>query len=567
METQVKEKPSVRRWTIAVKAVLFLAIGVVLFFWLQKLFVPNDLYYRLKIDYFSTQQEDDDLQVLLTGSSHMAQGVFPMQMYEENGILSYNVATSSQNIEGSYYLLEQALNRHDYQVFVLDVSGLFFSEDSGKNSLPKMRFVLDAMPLTWDKVEAAQTYANLMGEDHAVNFWSVIFPILQYHGRWDELSISDFANQMGSADFFDKGGLISPYTVGGTWTEESMNQVAEAMLQSDTAITVTYDNGAESVSAEADTLYSDEITQENLDWLLKIQALCQQHNCELLLVKVPCIFGPNTEWSSWTEQRSQTMKEVAQTYGMEFLDLLYDVDLGIDVAQDCKDGGAHLNYKGAQKVTAFLGAYLKEHYGLEERTNDDFAQSLQSYHQLTQVADRVMTTDMVEYLTELTEHRDDLVIALSVGGDVQGGLNPVERRALQKLGLQLDFETSPAYRDSYVAVLDGGSVVYESASNREITYSYETDSGTTLELNSQGFLVGDSASITVDGQILSSGSGLNLVVLDRASGLPVDGVRFATCFAEADNANHEAIRDVLNTGTMFWAYEAYLMHLEGGLSF
>lgn len=55
METQVKEKPSVRRWTIVVKAVLFLAVGIVLLFWLQKLFVPNDLYYRLKIDYFSTQ--------------------------------------------------------------------------------------------------------------------------------------------------------------------------------------------------------------------------------------------------------------------------------------------------------------------------------------------------------------------------------------------------------------------------------------------------------------------------------------------------------------------------------
>ena len=41
-----------------------------------------------------------------------------------------------------------------------------------------------------------------------------------------------------------------------------------------------------------------------------------------------------------------------------------------DWTTDTKDAGSHLNLSGAQKATAYLGAYLKEHYDLPDRRLD-----------------------------------------------------------------------------------------------------------------------------------------------------------------------------------------------------
>ena len=44
--------------------------------------------------------------------------------------------------------------------------------------------------------------------------------------------------------------------------------------------------------------------------------------------------------------------------------------LGIDWASDTKDGGDHLNFDGAKKVSAYVGNWLSEAYGLKDKRNN-----------------------------------------------------------------------------------------------------------------------------------------------------------------------------------------------------
>lgn len=49
---------------------------------------------------------------------------------------------------------------------------------------------------------------------------------------------------------------------------------------------------------------------------------------------------------------------VAEEYGVSFLNSLYDIDCGLDYNLDSLDGGYHLNYLGASKLSSYFACYL-----------------------------------------------------------------------------------------------------------------------------------------------------------------------------------------------------------------
>lgn len=82
-----------------------------------------------------------------------------MEIYENSGIVSYNLSTSGQSIEVTYYLLRSALERQLPKVVVLDASSLFFDDDI---DIKNWRYVLDEMPMGKTKIAMARKYAKLI---------------------------------------------------------------------------------------------------------------------------------------------------------------------------------------------------------------------------------------------------------------------------------------------------------------------------------------------------------------------------------------------------------------------
>ncbi len=106
-----------------------------------------------------------------------------------------------------------------------------------------------------------------------------------------------------------------------------------------------------------------EILDGNLKYFEDIVKLCEENNIHLVLVAFPT----QTTWSS---KKHNAIIELQEKYDFDFLDLNL-VDIGIDWATDTKDAGSHLNYKGAKKVSNYIGNYLERTGLLEDHRNDE----------------------------------------------------------------------------------------------------------------------------------------------------------------------------------------------------
>ena len=95
-------------------------------------------------------------------------------------------------------------------------------------------------------------------------------------------------------------------------------------------------------------------------WMDQILKLCRENGIDVLLLGIPAPLN-------WTYGRHNEVNEYALRNGVPYLDLnLMETEVGINWETDTMDGGDHLNINGAKKVTAYLGAYLKQNYALTD---------------------------------------------------------------------------------------------------------------------------------------------------------------------------------------------------------
>lgn len=97
------------------------------------------------------------------------------------------------------------------------------------------------------------------------------------------------------------------------------------------------------------------LPKDNIVYLNKIKSLCESNNIELLLVSTP---SPK----NWSYKKHNGIYNWASTNSVTYIDLNLEKELNINWKKDTKDGGDHLNLSGANKVTRYLGNYMKTYY-------------------------------------------------------------------------------------------------------------------------------------------------------------------------------------------------------------
>ena len=141
-----------------VDIIVFFMIGIILFAAIQYILIPKRFSYVKSYDagklisYYT--EENNSIDVLICSTSHASKGILPMEIYEKYGIRSYNLSTSIQPIEATYYLLSETLNNQDLKVFVYDVSNLYMSSSEKNYWL----YVLDEMHMGKNKLALAREY-------------------------------------------------------------------------------------------------------------------------------------------------------------------------------------------------------------------------------------------------------------------------------------------------------------------------------------------------------------------------------------------------------------------------
>ena len=113
----MKRKEKHPRLSFCVRGLCFL-LGVCLLFGALSALL-NDKMSRKYAGYF--YDSGDDFEVLFFGSSHMFNGVAPLQLYRDTGVFSYNLGMTNEYPSVSYWRMVDALQRQDPKVVVVDV--------------------------------------------------------------------------------------------------------------------------------------------------------------------------------------------------------------------------------------------------------------------------------------------------------------------------------------------------------------------------------------------------------------------------------------------------------------
>lgn len=130
-----------------------------------------------------------------------------------------------------------------------------------------------------------------------------------------------------------------------------------------------------------------------------------------------------------------------------------------------------------------------------------------------------------EYINNLSRAKSDSVIVICVK-DTPGSKHPAASNPLNKIGLATQF--SECFRNSYVAVIDGGTLITEQRSHNMIRYTHECDKAW-FDIRSGGFRAGNLASVRINGREFASNlRGFNVLIYSKKvnqviSSVAIDG--------------------------------------------
>jgi len=263
------------------------------------------------------------LDVLFLGSSLVHANVNPTVLWGATGIRAYCLSGSEQSLPTTRSYLREALRTQEPKVVVLDLH--MFSLDNASLSENQKRSNFTMMPLGIGKVEA-------VAEGSPAQEWTRYFiPLEQFHTRWDEVSRMDF----------------NPYK----WRYKSDNLFL--------GYRVVKRVEPQQLSFERRAL-DERLYTQNHHVVSEIIELAEQADAKVLL-----IVGPSSRVSLHDDWTGRLRQELAIGYpDVGILETqLHTVDMGVDRTRDYYDQW-HLNARGAEKYSVWIGTQIAEMYGL-----------------------------------------------------------------------------------------------------------------------------------------------------------------------------------------------------------
>ena len=280
--------------------------------------------------------------VIFIGDCEVYANFIPMEMYRQAGITAYVRGNSQQLIWQSFYLLKETFRYETPKAVVFNVNAMRYDEPVSE---AYNRLMMDKMRWSEEKVEIIQ--ASMTEEE---DFLSYVFPILRYHSRFSQLTVEDFDYL-----FREKQN---------TWQGHLINEGVKPV-------------GKLPAKRPLKNYAFGDICWEYLD---RIRLLCEEKGTELILVKAPSVYP------YWYDEYQQQIDDYAEKYGLSFYNLLDVADtIGIDYETDTYDGGLHLNFAGAKKLSLYFANLLAEKHQLADHRgeNSKFDTLLKKYDEAT----------------------------------------------------------------------------------------------------------------------------------------------------------------------------------------
>ncbi len=463
-----------KRWKALIKCIAFISIFVLLFLYVQELlrdkWAEGEYNVTTKVRGFYEEKENT-LDVIFIGSSQMYADMAPAVLFHEYGITSYDFCANEQPMWISYYYIKEALKHQTPKVIVLDVFTVY-GEDYEEEGVTHIN--LDDLPMSLNKIAAIRDSVP------AGMRYSFYFPLAKYHNTW-----TDFFEGKAELSFYHENDPYkgySPFVFAADYEESAKPEVV---------------NQRE----------SEPIPERAGTWLRKIIDLCKEEGVPLVLIKTP---NGNAE----RQKLYNSVSELAKETGTPFLNM--NVLL---------DGQAHVNVLQAEKISMLMGEYLVSHYEFEDKRKDpayaEWVQDARLFYRQKAKCQLISARTFEEYAALLSD--EDYIVCISAKNS-KGQPFLGEDVNLLNDCLNLQCELDENAKGTYCAVIDGGTVVYETTAENQKApegsdeFTLET-SGLNIWVASPGALPDRSAYIMVNGTDFSmDGDGLNIAVYDKVLG-------------------------------------------------
>ena len=249
----------------------------------------------------------DTIDIAVIGNSDAYSGFSPLELWNGYGYTAYVSAEGRQTVAGSYSQLKKMMKCHTLKLVILETDSFFTKSKLVEN--------------------AAKLINASMGS---------AFSVFQYHDRWKRVKPRELLK---APDY------TAHCTAKGQWLSNEVKGYTggEYMVKTDKKAEIPLS------------------TKAPLDMFVNT---CRDNGIQLLFLELP-------SQSSWSYKKHNAVKDYADKNGIPFLDLNIDRDkFGFDWKTDTRDGGNHLNSRGARKTTLFIGKYLSDNYSLDDHRPD-----------------------------------------------------------------------------------------------------------------------------------------------------------------------------------------------------
>lgn len=305
--------------------------------------------------------DEDLIDLVFMGSSHCYYGIYPELLWEEKGIAGFDLAVSAQDKDSTYYQLKELLKTQHPRVVVVDIYGICHEKHLVESNVYRNYLSMKFSP---NSIAHILAYGEPEKQKDLLARWPII------HTRYRELKEFDFVPYEPS--IIGRGSLI-------TWNTTAVEE----------------NNGIN----HCETIQP--LSEKNREWVQNLIALSREENFELVFSLIP--------WKREDEKQTiiNGFKEYIRGEEIAFLDFT-ELTEELDICSETDWSDAeHLNARGAQKLTRYLGEYLTAQYEFPDRRGDakycQWDEALERYHQLEMLEQLNHAADLEEYLSILTE--------------------------------------------------------------------------------------------------------------------------------------------------------------------
>lgn len=289
-------------------------------------------YTRLTLHEFYESEEKID--TIFLGTSHCFRAYDPVLYEELTGESAFNLGSSSQNIDTSYFLLKEALKYQDIQKVYLDIYHIFLFFNPDNRELVEANIISDYMRPSINKLNFILKRSS---SEHYTN------SLMPFRREWQLLGDFEYLKENIEKKKQDSYKNYDPVIYDDEQYIEKGFVASYAELDPE-----VYDWVAKSEKVDL----SDD-TSFAMGYLQKIAALCEKENIELIFLTAPS-YKEYLETKDSYEMIHNFVKKIAEEYGVVYWDFNRVSDeLLCMTAKDYMDAD-HLNASGAKKVTSYL---------------------------------------------------------------------------------------------------------------------------------------------------------------------------------------------------------------------